>query len=653
MMLPLKLLQIVDGVTLCENSQSQDEYNDAFYDTHATRMHEQFLNWRVEAGVHNSSRYLIDRILEYILQKDIVSEYNYISEFISQPYTLDFWVYCNHSGQGTEWLEYDSYYNQTFGEVITYQTPANDVGRYKVDMSDCVNALPHWSDYEVNTLQDWIDNFYLYFDNLIETYTHHFTTKFNDALLSADQQPGYVTNQNHLFPSTDPNVLASMGYTFANSLSSLEGNTIYLDFLHSDILNILGYDLDIESAPSSSIINKPSDIVMNILTNEMGFSRFNEPENLREETILPDYDGYDLDSIEVSRNEHMSWNMGFSLNKKTNGKKLIEDILKETQSYPRFTSDGKFGLTTIKKLYLYDDINMVINVDDIINYKFSQTKVEDVITSLRLFYRYDYGLEKYNNFMEMNITDIYPEYALTGFDNYNINPNNIDSTKEISLKYHTDKSTVEKFAKYMLMNNCNVHNEIELSLSLNYCELEIGDVIHLPLINNETAFDIDYSRVQFVNGQPIYPLWIIMSTDLGQNNIKIKAIQLHYLGTDNNHQFQFPNDTSYEIFGNTEVYSGYNFTDDNPILNFNYNQYATTNSNLQIPYFDINGDGLINVVDIIEVINHILGNSTLSESQKNRLKYDSSGRLRNTNVVNVIDLVSMVNIILHNSESTI
>ena len=87
-----------------------------------------------------------------------------------------------------------------------------------------------------------------------------------------------------------------------------------------------------------------------------------------------------MDSIEESREIHSAWEMGFSINKKTDGKKLIEDILKESKSYPRFTSDGKFGLMTIKESYFYNDIDTIIETDDIINYNFTQTKREDVIT---------------------------------------------------------------------------------------------------------------------------------------------------------------------------------------------------------------------------------------------------------------------------------
>ena len=176
------------------------------------------------------------------------------------------------------------------------------------------------------------------------------------------------------------------------------------------------------------------------------------------------------------------------------------------------------------------------------------------------------------------------------------------------------------------------------------------------MINNTKAFDIDYSVVDYLNGLPVYPLWIIMSTDLGMNDIKIKAVQLHYLGTtngiaDGNHQFQFPEEDSYQITGNMqESHSALTFTDGSPMPNWNYNPFANVDSGFEIPYFDINGDGVINVTDIVAVINHILGTSELSQSQKDRLKYRSNGSLKQDNIINVIDLVSMVNMILQEGD---
>ena len=186
-----------------------------------------------------------------------------------------------------------------------------------------------------------------------------------------------------------------------------------------------------------------------------------------------------------------------------------------------------------------------------------------------------------------------------------------------------------------------------MKLPLSYMDLEVGDKIYIPLIKNEKIFDMDYSKVTFLNGQAIYPLWIIMETNIGVDSISIKAYQLHYLGTDGNHGFQLPDET-YQIYGNTDQYGFFMFTNETDILNWNYNPLATINNNYQIPYFDLNGDEQVNVLEIIMVVEHITGGFQLTSSQKERLKYRSNGTIKENNVIDILDLVSLVNIILFN-----
>jgi len=378
---------------------------------------------------------------------------------------------------------------------------------------------------------------------------------------------------------------------------------------------------------------------MNILVNEMSFGRLND--NIDDANYLigiPDYDKFDLVSIQKSRDAHSFWKLGFSIDKEFGGKKLIENILQETKSYPRFTNNGKFGLVTIKEQYSYDDIDMFIDTNDIIKYKFTQSKREDIITSINAGFRYDNGQNRYLKYKNIDISDIFDSYATTAFDNYNLLPE--DTHKEMELRYHSHIETVDDFLKYTLANNCNPHNIIDFTLPLNYLELSVGDIIHIPLINNEKAFNVDYGIVDYVNSQPIYPLWIVMSTDVGLNGIKINAVQLHYLKGDGMHGFTFPNQTQYDIIGNMKEFnSTHTYPDGNYIRNWNYNPNATIDSGVEIPFFDLNGDGNIDINDLNLLINYLSQGTILTESQKSRLKYQNSN-------IDATTLVALVNIIV-------
>ena len=125
-----------------------------------------------------------------------------------------------------------------------------------------------------------------------------------------------------------------------------------------------------------------------------------------------------------------------------------------------------------------------------------------------------------------------PEY--NGEEYYNIDDTTAYKKKE--LRYHTDTETAKRFQEFELLNNCNQHLIINIDLPLSYT-IKCGDILNIPLINNTKAFGLDYSKVEILNGQPVYPLWIVTSTDYGLNSIKVQAYQLHYLGTDGIHNY--------------------------------------------------------------------------------------------------------------------
>ena len=478
------------------------------------------------------------------------------------------------------------------------------------------------TNYDVNTLEDWLNNLYVHTDKLIRKFCKEMLEEFKEEL---EDDPNYDVEVSTI----DIDEFITY-HPFASGLGYLEGSELSLEYLRNNLLFLHGVEeIEEQETLTEGIIQKPSDIVMNILTTEMGYAKYDESQVQGNETITPDYDQYDIDSIEVSRQTHSGYKMGFSIDKKTDGKKLIENILKESKSYPRFSSDGRFGLITIKESYTYDDIDIIIDTKDIMAYKFSQSKREDILTSGKFFYRYDNGQNNYPMYIEKAISDIMPSY--TGFDDYNLT--SIDTHKEINLRYHVDTGTVENFARYTLLNNCNPHNQIEMTIPLKYMEMSVGTIVHLPLIKKEKIFNIDYSVVDNAAGQPTYPLWIVMETNIGANDFRIKAVQLHYLGTDGNHGFVFPNG-EYEVLGNMNEYN----TTYPTIKNWNYNRYATQHNGIEIPYFDINGDGVINAVDLVALINMI---TTNNYSQAELARGNVNG-----GVVNVVDLVNMVNTII-------
>ena len=589
-------------------------------------------------GLYSESflKSIFKRLYEYIYQTDIDMDYDFNISYVNPNWnlTVEGWNQVQH--------QWDS-----------------EVTIDNIDLNQHINFSYSWDSFDIENTQDYINNLPLYLNQTIA----EINTAIYDNLRNVISYPywseidWYWTNQgttdtilyDTVYAQTLQEHLNSYGglYTWQDSyyypfLFMLEENLIYT---HNQLIG------NIETGTTTDgTIEKPSDIVMNILTYELGYGRRIESQDASyDSNIAPDYNKFDLDSIIESRNAHQGFKMGFAINEKTDGKKLIEEILKESKSYPKFNSNGKFGLITIKEKYTKDDIDKTINPKDVIKYNISKTKREDIITSCKMFYRFDNGTDNYNMSVDaLKIEDILPDY--NGYDYYNLDSN--DTHQDIELRYHTDTNTVKNFQQYKLLNSCNVHNIIQLTLPLSYIDISTGSVIHIPLLNNELAHGMDYSKISYLNNQAVYPLWMVMETNVAPDGVAIKAYQLHYLGTDGNHGYG----ENYDIVGNMNELNSFYRTIYHPFTflpNWNYNPLANIHNNIEIPYGDISGEGIINVVDIIKLTQHITGQELLTSVELERINNINliSGDITEpySNLMDVTKILQLVDIVYWNN----
>jgi len=480
--------------------------------------------------------------------------------------------------------------------------------------------LPDWDlgiDLNTNESIDiWIDNLTPYLDELINV--------INKDILDVESHIGSGMEGNEF--SWQPSEIGTRSELYLwnenpNEYGISQPHLIHLwKYINYDSIKTECFTNPNVQFQTNGIVEKPTDIFINLLSRELNYGLG--------DNVL-DTDFYDHNLIEESRAVYDSWKMGFCIDDNVEAKNLLQDISKETQSFFSFTPEGNFGLITIKNNYTEDDIDYIVDESDVLNYSISRTKRENVIVKNKCFYRYDNGLDKYTfDRGEVRITDLLESY--TGEQYYNINEDTAFSEKE--LRYHTDTATVEKFQTFDLLNNCNQHLLINIDLPLSYT-VKCGDILHIPLLNDTKAFGIDYSKVEMLNGQPIYPLWIVTATDYSLDKIRVSAYQLHYLGTDGLHGFG----ENYDVVANLRQF---NTTYPN-LRNYNYLPPAELNPNVtyiqgqEIPYGDLNQDGIIDITDIIGLVNMILNNqySDIADT-------DSSLSLE------VVDIVALVNTII-------
>ena len=114
---------------------------------------------------------------------------------------------------------------------------------------------------------------------------------------------------------------------------------------------------------------------------------------------------------------------------------------------------------------------------------------------------------------------------------------------------------------------------------------------------------------------------------------RVSAYQLHYLGTDGIHGFG----ENYDVAANLRMFN----TTYPSIRNYNYlplaerNEFVNYVQGEEIPYGDLNQDGVINITDIIALVNMIINN-----------EYSDIADVNGSESIDVADIVALVNTII-------
>lgn len=286
---------------------------------------------------------------------------------------------------------------------------------------------------------------------------------------------------------------------------------------HPDAAGITQYDDD--------LIENPIDIIYDLVRSELGHNAINEAE------------------YKEAKDAHLGWKFGFTVNKKINSKKLIEDIAKSTKCFPKFKNDGTFGFNSIKDSYTVSNIvggvdtgdyntAHLIKESEVISYSFKKTKPEQIVSEVGIQYKKDYAQDSY---LKDVFNYIGTQYGYTKFDSSgNEVYYGIDDPEDAYLEFESDyirnDDTAHKLREFLFEHNRNDHLIFNLKLPLQYINLEIGDLVKFrDLFNGVKAYGIDYRRIEQPNGQYYYPLFMVTATTKNLDSVSIECMQLHLL----------------------------------------------------------------------------------------------------------------------------
>ena len=332
------------------------------------------------------------------------------------------------------------------------------------------------------------------------------------------------------------------------------------------------------------LLRKPSDIFIHILDKEL--------DNTRQ------YNQSSIDSCRLS-----DWKFDFCQAEEIDGKNFIDDFSKSTFFIPKFSSDNYFSYINL----LTRSTSKVIDKKDVINFEYSRTPKDDLILKCRVRYNWDEGLQTYLNETNPFGHGIMPAQYQLYEESYNIRNSN-DFYLDFESKYIRDDETALKLRNFILNWNKNIHTVIECELPANYMVLECGDFVKFnDLLGGLKAFGIDYTDPYgyFVNEQHYDGSFIVTETKKSLKTVKITCVAAPSLVN------QLLVESESGSFVNFELMEGTG---------------------------DVNLDGSTNIMDVIILVNYIIGTpqNQLSPQEALIADVDEDG------FVDILDLVAII-----------
>tara|TARA_A100001201_G_scaffold23322_2_gene26577 strand:- start:5301 stop:9257 length:3957 start_codon:yes stop_codon:yes gene_type:complete len=353
----------------------------------------------------------------------------------------------------------------------------------------------------------WIGADYSYCNNVKLRYARRVVTSSGvlDSWIYLDEEDDssnpFVISIDYDYDANEHNIEQVQMIEFENDNTNNKDVSILIN----------GYEID----DAKQLIRQASDVADDIVFREMGFP---------------------LNTVYRKNIDDKRYLLDFSLYKEEEGIDIMQKI---SQCSPFFyrtrMSDGIPSIVGIKHFYADNDVDKSINENQILSYKFTRSKIEDVALKCRVKYGFDYVKEEYlkvTDDIEHSSDEIKTQYK----NYYNIEDDDT-YTLEYEAPYIQEKVSAEVLAKHLFEMNKNQHLKLSFKVPLgDAIELEVGDTIDFvdnlgsrTNISNTKPYGMDMTIENLLIDQTVYPYFMITSIKKDLTSVDIECVQLHEL----------------------------------------------------------------------------------------------------------------------------
>ena len=253
--------------------------------------------------------------------------------------------------------------------------------------------------------------------------------------------------------------------------------------------------------------------------------------------------GVDANSLDQAPNFSVDMNYAFTINKKINSKKLIEELASASPYIPHFDNQRNFKFDVIPATNPTAD--HTIQESKVIDFTFKRTKIENVKTKVEVKYKWDYARKEFgasvvallgngitldDGTTGLDYSAVFNYYGLEQATDHSLSTLVVDDHRG---KYIRDSATAKNLANFLLDYHMNQHLILSVKLPLSVgLVMEVGDIVELDsLLGGVKPYGLDYrsNAEASLNNQNLFPKFIITNTNKTLEMVTIECEQLHKL----------------------------------------------------------------------------------------------------------------------------